>query len=450
MPGRILIVDDIATNRIVLKVKLAAASYDVSQAETIEAAASALVLQSPLLVILSDRLGGPDAAPAFVRRLRADPATGALAVMVIGYGFSPERRLSLLAAGADDVLERPIDEGVLLARVRSLIRQHAERSPEPVLDGFGLAEAPAAWEPPGLIWVVAHQASDAISLKAALGTAPGTQVVAITRAAALDALRGGPAPDLFLIASDPPELADFRLLAELRARPETSAAALVVMGGKGSAEAQIMALDLGAADVVPGEVGIEELALRLRLRLRWKRLCDRRRAEVEHGLRLALIDPLTGLANRRAAFSRLVGIGGDDPDADYALMILDIDRFKAINDRLGHSAGDRVLAEVARRLIDGVRDRDLVARIGGEEFLVALPCTGLVPARLTAERLRRSVEAAPVQIGGGESVFVTLSIGLCLASSAEAVDDAINRADRALYAAKARGRNTVTVSQSVA
>jgi two-component system cell cycle response regulator len=449
MPGRILIVDEVPTNRIVLKVKLAVASYDVVQADTLAAAAASIAVRTPALVILSDRLGGSDAALHFLRKLRGDPATSPVAVMVLGQEIAPDRRLALLSAGADDVLQFPLDEGVLLARVRSLVRQRSERSPDPALGSFGLAESAATWEMPGLIWVVAAHASEAVALKMSLGGRLGGQVVAISRAAALDALRSGPTPDLFVIAADPPDLADFRLLAELRARPETAAAALVVLGGAHSVEAQIMALDLGAADVLPGDVTLEELSLRLRLRLRWKRECDRRRADVENGLRLAVIDPLTGLANRRAAFSRLVSMCGDDPASSYALMILDIDRFKSINDRFGHSAGDRVLVEVARRLTEGLRDQDLVARIGGEEFLVALPRTGIVPARLTAERLRRAVEAAPMRLGS-ETAFVTLSIGLSIASAAEAVEDAIDRADRALYAAKARGRNMVTVSQSVA
>lgn len=455
MAGRILIVDDVAANRIVLKVKLAAASYDVIQADNLVAAEAAVTSQAPSLVMLSDRIGGPEAALRFLQRLRSDPATGNVAVVVLGQAIAQARRLILLGSGADEVLNQPLDEAVLLARVRSLLRQRAENAPPPGLEAVGLAEAASPFETPGLIWVVGPDVASAAALKHKLMGRLGDRLTPVARSSVLDALRTGPMPDLFLIAAQPPTPADFRLLAELRARPGTCAAAVIMMGGEPTGETQIMALDLGAADAIPAETATEELVLRLKLRLRQKRDGDRRRADLEQGLRLALIDPLTGLSNRRAAFARLAALSaeGERIGRGFALMILDIDRFKSINDRHGHIAGDRVLVEVARRLTDNLRETDLVARIGGEEFLVALPDTPLVQARLTAERLRRAVEVDPVPLDqhGNQAAFVTLSIGLCPGPGQnESVEDALHRADQALYSAKARGRNMVTTIQSVA
>jgi two-component system cell cycle response regulator len=136
-------------------------------------------------------------------------------------------------------------------------------------------------------------------------------------------------------------------------------------------------------------------------------------------------------------------------------MLLDLDRFKAVNDTWGHAAGDAVLVEVARRLRETLRPADLLARMGGEEFLVALPEVTEAAARAMAERLRRAVGCAPVALPGGEGpVRVTVSIGLVLAGAgalaAQPAAAAIEAADRALLAAKADGRNQVTVGLSAA
>jgi two-component system cell cycle response regulator len=223
-----------------------------------------------------------------------------------------------------------------------------------------------------------------------------------------------------------------------------------VIGDTGAPDFQIMALDLGASDVLAGPCDTEELVLRLRARLREKRDKDRRRAAMERELHHAVTDPLTGLANRRAAFARLAQISARCGNG-YALMILDLDRFKEVNDRHGHAAGDAVLREVARRLAGSLRAGDLIARIGGEEFLVALPETPLAAAQVAAERLRRSVEVDAVRLAGGEAIYVTLSIGLCLGRGpVDTVEAALGRADKALYRAKSNGRNTISVFRSVA
>jgi two-component system cell cycle response regulator len=133
--------------------------------------------------------------------------------------------------------------------------------------------------------------------------------------------------------------------------------------------------------------------------------------------------------------------------------LLDLDRFKSVNDTWGHAAGDTVLAEVARRLSTGLRPTDMVARIGGEEFLAVLPETDFRTAMAVAERLRRSVSSTPIRTADA-LVPVTLSIGLAMGGGAEAgatqVDALLARADRALLAAKSDGRNQVTVHRSAA
>ncbi|MBI2747302.1 MAG: diguanylate cyclase [Burkholderiales bacterium] len=171
-----------------------------------------------------------------------------------------------------------------------------------------------------------------------------------------------------------------------------------------------------------------------------------RTAELEkanEGLRhLSRHDVLTGLANRMAAnehlhseFMRMKRTG-----STYAVLMLDVDYFKRINDSYGHEAGDHVLKRVAKTLNHCLRETDFVARFGGEEFIVLLPDTNLVSAAQVAEKIRRAVEASVDPIAG----HITISIGVAV-SSPENHDEsaAVNLADDRLYAAKNAGRNRV-------
>lgn len=254
-----------------------------------------------------------------------------------------------------------------------------------------------------------------------------------------------------------------------------------------------MALDLGAVDLLSEPFDPEELALRLTTQLARKRQADRLRRRVSDGLQAAVTDPLTGLHNRRYALSHLkrvreraLALG-----KSFAVMVVDLDRFKRVNDIYGHAAGDAVICAVAERLKANVRSVDLISRIGGEEFLVILPDIQTGPARKAAERLCKAVESSPIAIDmpeeegeevavksvaadGGQTPFVlpkkntqrsfferevlitqTVSIGLAMGGvgpGAEVEPDSavVERADKALYLSKNNGRNQVTVGRSSA
>lgn len=159
---------------------------------------------------------------------------------------------------------------------------------------------------------------------------------------------------------------------------------------------------------------------------------------------VATSDPLTGLLNRRAIDAVLgqaeqrLQHGGDG----YGVIMCDIDHFKAVNDTYGHAAGDLVLTAVAQRLAQATRKVDVLGRVGGEEFMVvANGATTLDNLAALAERLRRAVADAPVDLK--ETLFVTASFGVAMATSAEPATQVTQRADDALYLAKREGRNRV-------
>ena len=167
---------------------------------------------------------------------------------------------------------------------------------------------------------------------------------------------------------------------------------------------------------------------------------------VEETRQLALTDGLTGLYNRRHATKRLEEeiARARRNNKGLCVAMCDVDHFKAINDEFGHGAGDRVLQQIANSLTEYVRRNDIVARWGGEEFLVIFSEIKLTAARIVAERLRGRLANAPQVEGGPESISV--SIGLSMLRPGVTADALIEQADQALYRAKARGRNRVEVA----
>ena len=162
----------------------------------------------------------------------------------------------------------------------------------------------------------------------------------------------------------------------------------------------------------------------------------------------ALFDPLTGLANRAFFHEQLehaISIRKDG-DEQTALVFVDLDEFKQINDQFGHDAGDRVIARLADLCRESKRTPDILARLGGDEFALLLPETELAQAAIVAERLRAAVEASPL-ITDNSSIAMTVSIGIAASRLSQPNFDALMKAaDQALYRCKARGRNQIAIA----
>ena len=169
---------------------------------------------------------------------------------------------------------------------------------------------------------------------------------------------------------------------------------------------------------------------------------------VEEAQRLATIDPLTGLMNRRAFLNSLdIEIERSMRlDTPLALMLMDVDHFKAINDNRGHASGDSVLAAIGRLIVKQARRVDLVARWGGEEFVVALVGADSVTGLTAAERYREAIQRLTVLDHSGSPIPVTASFGIAVLEAGESIESVIDRADRAMYAGKTAGRNCVRLS----
>ncbi|RWR34103.1 diguanylate cyclase [Sinirhodobacter populi] len=460
MAGKILIVDDVATTRIVLKSRLARASYTVLLARCGVEALRLIRDEQPDLVLLAAQLLDCDGFD-MCRRLRALPGFADLPIIMTSAQADLALVRDALQAGADDLIPHPCDETDLLARVRTLMRTRDAGRDLLVEEDFGLAEAGAAFAHPGRIGIVTADRETALSWKVTLGRhLPGDTLLALAPEEALAAASAANCPEAFLIAADLRHRNEgLRLMSDLRARTGARHAAICIALPSERPSRVSAAFDLGADDLLVGPVHrplmAEQAALRLRRLIAKKRSSDRRRENLRTGLRLAVTDPLTGLHNRRYAMPQLLRMADRARrlGQTFAVMVLDLDRFKAINDTWGHLAGDTVLIEVGQRLCRSLGPGDLLARIGGEEFLIAMPDTTLAAASRIADQICETIRARPVVLGSGNGVIpVTASIGLAIGgdSADTSIEELIDRADHALLDSKADGRNQVTVFRRTA
>jgi diguanylate cyclase (GGDEF)-like protein len=267
--------------------------------------------------------------------------------------------------------------------------------------------------------------------------------------------------DVILLAMSLPDVDGLGVLSRLRAMPGLDGASIALTASMHrDPESLVRALDLGADDYLRKPIEAVELVARVRALLRLRRHVTELRAQTERLAalnaeleRLAVRDPLTGVYNRRHLEQRLA----EETDRarrygqPLTVILCDVDHFKKVNDTHGHAAGDEVLRNVAKLIGRTIRRVDLLARFGGEEFVVVAPATDAAGARVLAERLRAAVAAMPVLTTNGSGMHVALrvtaSFGVATARGADqtpaAAHELVAAADLALYRAKANGRNRV-------
>lgn len=467
MQGKILIVDAIATNRIVLKVKLKKAFYEVSHAATTHEAVDLARAELPDLVICA--LSLPDGGAAdLCEALAQSPTTEHIPMIAIGCQAEPEARIATLRAGVHDILAQPVDETLLMGRVRSLIRAHNAAAEwqmrEDTCRALGLAEAAGEFDAQGHCVLVSDDRSTLQKYAMQMRQVLRAKLSTSGANALMQQLIDETIPDVFvlILPTDPAvAMEDLRLISTLRANARARHTGVIVLQTQPDAALGAHALDLGADDLMADGFDPAELALRIKSVMRRKRMGDQLRASVRNSLQAAVFDPLTGLYNRRYAMPHLERIAehAHTTSRSFAVMLADLDRFKRINDIYGHASGDAVLVEVAHRLRTSLRGTDMAARIGGEEFLIIMPGTTLPEAQKAALRICGDVSGAPFTIPGSATpITVTISIGMAIGGDGNTAPDQdgetgcalLNEADQALYAAKGRGRNQVKLGRPAA
>jgi two-component system cell cycle response regulator len=252
--------------------------------------------------------------------------------------------------------------------------------------------------------------------------------------------------ELVLVAMSLADFDPLRVCSQIRTVDHSRNLPIILLADAVDKPRVVRALDLGVNDFISRPVERNELMARVRTQIRRHRYAMELRESVNNTMALAVTDELTGLYNRRY-FDRHLNVmlgKAQEQERDMALMILDIDHFKAVNDGHGHDVGDAVLREFAVRLKRNIRGVDLACRFGGEEFVVLMPDTDTAQAEAVAERVRQSMAEKGFEVGTARPLSVTVSVGVSIGESlADTPESLIKRADVALYRAKREGRNRV-------
>jgi two-component system cell cycle response regulator len=220
--------------------------------------------------------------------------------------------------------------------------------------------------------------------------------------------------DLLIVSLSLAGADGLRLCSQARSLGRSTHLPIVVLVQPGDDKRLLRALDMGVNDYVTRPVDRNELLARVRTQMKRKRFTDYLRDRFEESVELAVTDALTGLHNRRYMEAHLKALADQAIASGHPLSVLlaDIDNFKAINDTYGHDAGDGVLREFAGRFRRNTRSVDLACRIGGEEFVIVMPDTGLERACQVGERLRACIAAEPFRTGPSAHLGVTASVGI--------------------------------------
>ncbi len=455
MSGRILVVDDVATNRLILKAKLSSAYFDVLLAESGEQALAITMAELPDMILLDVMMPEMDGYEV-CRILKSRSQTAHIPVIMVTAHNSTEEKIRGLDAGADDFLSKPINDVTLFARVRNLMRVKM------MFDELKLREATTQelglndlleghrfnTDEHGSVLIAAKTPAWAKIWEERIQSRLPVNTIIVNSEEEAIRIANQDTPDVFIVCQNLADGGDgLRLVSNLRANLDTRQSAIILVVEGDEMETASKGLELGASDYIHTPFDPNEMVARLRSQMRRKKYSDKLRSNVRDGLKMAVIDPLTGLYNRRYAtqhMQRIIERSGES-DLPYAVIMMDLDRFKSVNDTHGHEAGDLVLKEFARRLQENLRGIDLVARLGGEEFLVVMPDTGPSEVEFAAERLRNAIDRTEFEIGDGETIPVTVSIGVAFGGPEDKIPSAlIQQADTALYESKSTGRNRVS------
>lgn len=451
MTARVLVVDDIPTNVKLLEARLTAEYFEVTTAFSGPEALEKCAAEDFDLVLLDVMMPEMDGFEV-CRRLKADGRTYHIPVVMVTALDQPSDRLQGLESGADDFLNKPVDDVQLMARVKSLVRLKSltDELRARAMTGQQLAieDANRSFEiskaDDGNILIVDTDERHIERLRDTLTPTHNVDVLTDPSDAALQVAQKP--YELAIVSMNLHAIDPLRICSQLRTLEHTRQLPIILIADEADRPQVARGLELGVNDFIMRPVERNELAARVRTQIRRHRYARELRESVTNTMQLAIIDELTGLYNRRY-FDRHLSMmltKSQEQGRNMAVMMLDLDYFKSVNDTHGHDVGDTVLKEFALRLQRNIRGADLACRFGGEEFVVLMPDTDFNLAHGVAERVRQSVSEGFFDAGVAGQLPITVSVGLALNQGEnDTPESMLKRADIALYSAKSQGRNRV-------
>lgn len=448
--ARILIVDDVHENLHALMSVLRDDYAIVAATSGEKALELARRLPHPDLILLDIRMPGMDGY-SVLAELKIDPATAEIPVIFVTALADAADEARGLALGVADYITKPVNPDLLHTRVRTQLELQRYRRNPVLLDV--MAHVPNGRTQSLL--VVDDVPENIHELLEALKDTYRIQV-ANTGTRALEIVNGPSPPDLVLLDVMMPGMDGYEVCRRIKATPAGNRIPVIFVTVVDAVSDKVRGFELGAADYITKPFDIDEVHARVRTHLELARL--RRFLEDLVAQRTALLqvseekyrilaqrDSLTGLPNR-ALFAELLQHAVQHAErsaTQFALLSLDLDNFKTINESLGHSRGDRLLVEVAKRLQGLMPESDTIARIGGDEFDIILERREGTPwVDLMAQRMIDAL-AKPIELDG-QSIYVGMSIGIALYPADGTDPETLqSHADAALHQAKAQGRGVL-------
>jgi two-component system cell cycle response regulator len=452
MTARVLVVDDVPANVKLLEARLSAEYFDVITAHS-GAEALAVCERAECDIVLLDVMMPDMDGFEVCRKLKSNPATHHIPVVMVTALDQPSDRVCGLEAGADDFLTKPVSDVALVSRVRSLarlkmvtdeLRMRAHTARE---IGIQSPEREAVTETGrnGRILIVDDRQTSYDRIVATLSDEHKVELETDPAEALFHAAEGN--YDLLIVSLGLQNFDGLRLCSQVRSLERTRNVPILAVAEADNNERLVRGLEIGVNDYLIRPIDKNEMLARVRTQIKKKRYTERLRDNANKSIEMAITDALTGLNNRRYMETHLASLVEQAAarGKPIAALILDIDYFKAVNDRYGHDAGDDVLREFSLRIRKSIRNIDLACRYGGEEFVIVMPETDMAVATMVAERIRRRIATEPFAIQqGAHNLEVTISIGIAaIGDEGDTAAAILKRADTALYRAKRDGRNRV-------
>ena len=448
---KILIVDDEPLNVKLLTAMLPEDCYEPFCASNGEEALQMVAKVSPDLILLDIMMPGIDGYEV-TRILKEDPQSQDIPIILVTSFSGTDYKIKGIETGADEFISKPVNSIELLARIRSLLR--LKRYQDQLKARIGSIHAfttnhkklhPSSREEslPSVL-IVEDNEKDAKLLQRFLHGEPyrvrwvqnGEKAIELAQQENID---------LVLLDVLLPGKSGYDVCKTLKGMEQTRNIQIVAVTNLSDLESKIKGIELGADDFLVKPINVNEIQTRVKALLKKKEYFDKLCAKYEMAVHSAITDKLTGLYSR-GYFDHFLDLEvkrSYRQKTPVALLMIDIDNFKQINDTLGHLVGDKILKQLGYLINANTREIDLAARYGGEEFAVVMSNTGNVEAEQAADRIRKIIPEFGFSYS--ESI-VTVSIGVALyPGDAKSPDDLIEKSDRALYAAKRNGKNRVCV-----